>query len=66
MEGDYQVMKALHQFHEEDRTASVYLLQGKSKCLVLYYDAQTDYNEAGYFDFERDAEDAAENWVMRA
>jgi hypothetical protein len=49
MEGDYQVMKALHQFMEGTRTASVYLLQGKDKFLVLYYDSQDDYNEAGYF-----------------
>lgn len=66
MEGDYQIMKALHQFHQGSRTASVYLLQGKNKFLVLFYDADDDYNDAGYFDFEVKAEEAAEDWVMRA
>ena len=66
MEGDYQILKALHQFNEGTRTASVYLLQGKDKFLVLFYDAQDDYNDAGYFDFEVKAEEAAEDWVMRA
>jgi hypothetical protein len=66
MDGDYQIMKALHQFSEGTRTASVYLLQGKDKFLVLYYDSQDDYNDAGYFDFEVKAEEAAEDWVMRA
>jgi hypothetical protein len=66
MDGDYQILKALHQFSEGTRTASVYLLQGKDKFLVLYYDSQDDYNDAGYFDFEVKAEEAAEDWVMRA
>ena len=61
MDGDFQVLKALHQFHEGTRTAGVYLLQGKSKFLVLYYDSQDDYNDAGYFDFEVKAEEAAED-----
>lgn len=66
MNGDYQILKQLHRFTEGTRTADVYLVQGKEKFLVLYYDAADDYNHADYFIFETKAEESAEDWVMRA
>ena len=47
-----------------NRTGQVYLTQGKNRYMVLLYEAQTDYNEAMFFDNEDDAEDCAEDWVM--
>jgi hypothetical protein len=32
--------------------------------MVLLYEAETDYNEAKFFDNEDDAEDCAEDWVQ--
>jgi hypothetical protein len=66
MNGDYQVLKQLHRFTEGTRTADVYLVQGKERFLVLYYDAMDDFNDADYFNNETKAEESAENWVMKA
>jgi hypothetical protein len=50
---------------EENKTSQIYITQsGNSKYMVLLYEAQTDYNEAMFFDNEDDAEDCAEDWVM--
>ena len=47
-----------------NRTGQVYLTEGNSRYMVLLYEAQSDYNEAVFFNNEDDAEDCAENWVM--
>lgn len=50
-----------------NRTGQVYLTGvGKSRFMALLYEAETDYNDAQYFDTEEDAEICAENWVMKA
>jgi hypothetical protein len=47
-----------------NRTGQVYLTEGNVRYMVLLYEAETDYNEAKFFDNEDDAEDCAEDWVM--
>ena len=47
-----------------NRTGQVYLTEGNSRYMVLLYEAQSDYNEAMFFDNEDDADDCAEDWVM--
>ena len=64
MEGDYQILRNLHRFTEGTKTADVYLVQGKQRFLVLYYDAADDYNHADYFNDETKAEESAEDWVL--
>ena len=49
-----------------NRTGQVYLTDvGKSRFMALLYEAETDYNDAKYFDREEDAEICAEDWVMK-
>ena len=50
---------------KENKTSQVYITQnGNSRYMVLLYVAETDYNEAVFFDDEQKAEDCAEDWVM--
>ena len=49
-----------------NRTGPVYLTGvGKSRFMALLYEAETDYNDAKYFDREEDAEICAGDWVMK-
>lgn len=56
--------KKLSEFTDgHNKTGQVYLTEGNSRYMVLLYEAETDYNEAMFFDNEDDAEDCAEDWV---
>jgi hypothetical protein len=50
---------------KENKTSQVYVTQNdNSRYMVLLYVAETNYNEAVFFDNERKAEDFAEDWVL--
>lgn len=50
---------------KENKTSQVYITQNEnSRYMVLLYVAETNYNEAVFFDNERKAEDFAEDWVL--
>ena len=50
---------------KQNKTSRVYITAGNSRYMVLLYAAETDYNEAVFFDDEQKAEDFAEDWVLR-
>ena len=50
---------------KENKTSQVYITQnGNSRYMVLLYVAETNYNEAVFFDNEQTAENFAEDWVL--
>lgn len=57
-------LKPLSEYTDGNRTGQVFLTEGKSRYMVLLYQADMDYNEAQYFNNEEDAENCAEDWVM--
>ena len=60
------VFKKLHEFTDGNRTGQVFLTGiGRSRFMALLYQADLDYNDAKYFETEQDAEDCAENWVLK-
>lgn len=60
-------LKKLHEYTDGyNRTGQVYLSDvGRLRFMALLYEAETDYNDAKYFDREEDAENCAEDWVMK-
>jgi hypothetical protein len=59
-------MIKLHEFTDgHNLTAQVYKIEGNNPYMVLLYRAEDDYNDYIKFNNEQDAEDAAENWVMK-
>ena len=64
-------MKFLTEFTEDNRNARVYYIQrqdnlaGKGKFMVLLFQSNIDYNEAKFFNNEDDANDCAEDWVLK-
>lgn len=64
MHGDYTVLKPLSDFFNGDKTAQIFLVNGRHKYLVLCYDAAADYNHAEYFMEQQKAEDYAEDWIL--
>ena len=58
-------LKPLHQFSDGNRTGQVFLTEGKNKYMALLFQADLDYNEAHYFNVEEDAENCAEDWVLK-
>ena len=62
----FKQLKALHEFTDGNRTGQVFLTDiGNYRFMALLYQADLDYNDAQYFTTEQDAEDCAENWVMK-
>lgn len=60
------VFKKLHEFTDGNKTGQVFLTDiGRHRFLALLYQADLDYNEAKYFTTEQDAEDFAEDWVIK-
>ena len=50
---------------KENKISQVYVTQNEnSRYMVFLYVAETNYNEAVFFDNERKAEDFAEDWVL--
>jgi len=64
-------MKYLTEFTEGTKNARIYYLEnqdkiaGKGKYMVLFFESDSDYNEARFFNNEDDANDYGEDWVMR-
>lgn len=63
VEGDYTVLKCLSEYSNQAKSAQIFLVNGKHKYMVLYYDADTDYNHAEYFMKYVSAEECAEGWT---
>jgi predicted component of type VI protein secretion system len=60
------VFKKLHEFTDGNKTGQVFFTNiGKHRFMALLYQADLDYNDAKYFETEQDAEDCAENWVLK-
>ena len=58
--------KKLHEFTDGNRTGQVFFTDiGNNRFMALLYQADLDYNDAKYFETEQDAEDCAEDWVLK-
>lgn len=59
-------MIKLHEFTDGyNLTGQVFKTEGKEPYMVLLFRAEDDYNEMKLFSNEQDAEDAAEDWVLK-
>ena len=60
------VFKKLHEFTDGNKTGQVFFTDiGKHRFMALLYRADLDYNDAQYFTNEEDAENCAEDWVLK-
>ena len=62
---DIKNVKPLTEFTERSKTSQVVYMKGNNNYMVLLFEAELDYNGVKYFDDEQDAEDFAEDWVMK-
>ena len=62
---DIKNVKPLTEFTEGSKTSQVVYMKGNNNYMVLLVEAELDYNGVKYFDDEQDAEDFAEDWVMK-
>ena len=62
---DIKNVKPLTEFTEGSKTSQVVYIKGNNNYMVLLFEAELDYNGVKYFDDEQDAEDFAEDWVMK-
>lgn len=62
---DIKNVKPLTEFTEGSKTSQVVYMKGNNNYMVLLFEAELDYNGVKYFDDEQDAEDFAEDWVMK-
>lgn len=62
---DIKNLKPLTEFTEGSKTSQVVYMKGNDSYMVLLFEAELDYNGAKYFDNEQDAEDFAEDWVIK-